>query len=693
MGAAAAMSLVLAPLAGGQTVVNLEDGRDAWKPIQINYTGTEGFSEFGNGTNPFLDRRLDVTFQREDDSGQAVGPAYVVPGFFNADGNALTTNASSGTQWAVRFTPNQAGTWRYTTSFRQGSDVAVADSPTAGTAGDNAINGTTGTFSVAPRDASAPGFLSKGRLAYVGEHYLQTQGDGKYFIKTGADSPENLLGYRGFDNTQTKGNAGAGRRGILHNFTGHVGDYNPGDPAWDTPDFDFGNTLSNGGDARNIIGKNNYLADVGVNSVYFLVNNVGGDGQDAHPFSRISTPAQLSGETNSGTPNDNLNYDVSKLEQWNTYFAHAQRQGIQLHMVLNEAENANKLELDDGTLGTERKLYYREMIARFGHHNALVLNISEEYDLNNGFGSSLSEEAARVNQFADHLATLDAYGIPTTVHQAQSNRFTSDPREGNSSYRFFIGDEDFDLTSIQRAGQEEGWSDVVEAFRNATADEGRKLAVNIDEPESITRIGVGTNDNTDPTGTTLAERFNTVRKTMTWDILLSGAAGVEWFIHDADQDVEDQRLYEQVYRETAIARRFLEEHTPFWEMTPNDDLVDGEDSDYGGAEVFAKPGEVYAIYLPDASNDDNNGGPPTLDLTGFDGDLFTLRWFNPRTGEFVGDPVELLGGGLVGLGLAPDDGTPITNDWVAFVTIPEPSTILLISPYVIALATGRRRPR
>ena len=52
-----------------------------------------------------------------------------------------------------------------------------------------------------------------------------------------------------------------------------------------------------------------------------------------------------------------------------------------MHFVLNEAEGPNKLELDNATVGVERLLYYRELCARFGHHNALQWNVSEEFNL------------------------------------------------------------------------------------------------------------------------------------------------------------------------------------------------------------------------------------------------------------------------------------------------------------------------
>ena len=48
---------------------------------------------------------------------------------------------------------------------------------------------------------------------------------------------------------------------------------------------------------------------------------------------------------------------------------------------LNEAEEANKRELDGGELGVERKLYYRELIARFAHHPALQWNLCEEFNI------------------------------------------------------------------------------------------------------------------------------------------------------------------------------------------------------------------------------------------------------------------------------------------------------------------------
>ena len=57
---------------------------------------------------------------------------------------------------------------------------------------------------------------------------------------------------------------------------------------------------------------------------------------------------------------------------------------------LSETETGNENLHDDGELGRERMLFYREMIARFGHHLAVFWNIGEEND----YGASRQREQA-----------------------------------------------------------------------------------------------------------------------------------------------------------------------------------------------------------------------------------------------------------------------------------------------------------
>ncbi len=661
--------------------------------VTLDFDGDAAFSETdgradpnaaAGGVNPFLDRALDVTFTHAES-----GRTYTVPGFFDGDG----AGGSTGQVFRARFTPDAPGQWTYQARLQSGRNVAIGEAGGGNVTGGSFTNGfTNGTLTVAPPPADAQGFHATGRLLYdadgtdLSKHYLRFQ-NGDRFLKGGTDSPENLLGYRGFDNTQTTGS------GNLHSYAPHAGDYQGDGPSWNSPDVDIPNAPS-GNDGANLIGAVNYLASHHVNSVYFLPMNIGGDGKDTHPFANISTPAQLSGDAS----NDNVHYDLSKLAQWEQIFSHAQDKGILLHVVLNEAEAKNKRELDNAQLGPERKLFYREMVARFGHHNALQWNISEEYNRDLDLGE------ARVKQFAQYISDLDTYDHPLTVHNGNFGGFgKGQPGASNVGQRNevepFLGNDNFDLTSYQNY-DERGIGDEVEYFRARSRIKGRPIAVMVDEPESLNSLKSDGN-------------FDRVRKEMIWDIYLSGGSA-EWFVRDKDQTLEDFSEFEQVWDETYHARKFLEQNTPFWEMdsiilTPNDTpspdddyisadtLLRGEDSGLGGAEVFYKPGEVYAIYFPDGSNDDNTnagGGDtsPELDLTGYADRTFTLRWYNPRTGEFVGESATLTGGGWTPLGATPD-GFGNTNDWAALVrgdAVPEPATAAMLLPFLAAYLVARR---
>ena len=81
-------------------------------------------------------------------------------------------------------------------------------------------------------------------------------------------------------------------------------------------------------------------------------------------------------------------------------------------------------------------------------------------------------------------------------------------------------------------------------------------------------------------------------------------------------------------------------------MEPRDDLLTLEAQTLGGAEVFAKAGEVYAVYLPGATSTGE------LNLAGEPG-RFQGRWFDPRVGRFIGVTRIFSGGAAVPLGAPP----------------------------------------
>lgn len=233
-----------------------------WHKVTLTFEGPDA-NEFP-GPNPFLDYRLSVFFTNGS-------RCYIVPGYYAADGNAGETGAIAGNKWRVHFVPDATGRWTYMVSFHTGPNIAVC--PEAGAGQPAHFDGVTGTLDVIESDKTGRDFRGKGMLQYVGERYLRFAETGEYFLKGGADSPENFLAYFEFDGTYDT--AGLAREGeakgekFIHHYVPHAGDWRAGDPSWQ------------GGKGKNIIGALNYLASKGMNSVYFVTYNLdGGDGKD-----------------------------------------------------------------------------------------------------------------------------------------------------------------------------------------------------------------------------------------------------------------------------------------------------------------------------------------------------------------------------------------------------------------------------
>lgn len=586
-----------------------------WHPITLDFDGPSS-SETAASPNPFMDYRLDVVFTAPS------GATTRVPGFFDGDGQGN----GSGNVWRARFSANEVGEWHYSASLRQGTNVAVSLNQDAGQPVD--LPGANGQFTVSERYAAAPGFLSQGRLNYVNNHYLKFD-DGPYWIKGGTDSPENLLGFEGIDGTVSQGGINPS---FLHDYAQHIQDWNSEDPLFENS--------QNGKDGRGLIGAMNYLASVGVNSVYFLPMNLGGDGQDSYPFVGAGRNTF-----------DKTHYDISKLHQWTTVFDHAQQKGLFLHFVLTETEPDNERWLDNGAMGNERKLFFRELVARFGYLLAAKWNLGEENDF----------PVSELRLQASYLNAIDWSKKPVTVH-TQINDFRD--------YVQIVGDPLFTATSIQYDWEFAG--EFVERWRKESTDAGVPWVLDMDENTG----GVS------PTNAAIR------RKQILYDVYFSGGQ-IEWYFGyhplplGGDVTAGDFRLREAIWQYTTYARQFMENELPFWLMAPADDLISGEHGLYGGAEVFAKAGDVYAIYLPQASQN------ATLDLRAVSGS-FSLRWYNPRTGNFEGSSTGLNGGSLQSLGSPPSNNN---DDWVALVkrdgytfAVPGPETTSTVEPVPAPIA-------
>lgn len=597
--------ITAAPADGGASIQIAGDLR-AWSPVTLTVAGPESRED---GTpNPFLDYRLRVTFTNGDRS-------VVVPGYFAADGRAADTGATSGRVFRVHFVPDKAGDWRYTVSFRAGNAVALSTDDGAGAPlpGD----GASGRLHVEP-DADA-----RGMLRYTGERYLRFAGTGEPFLKSGADSPENLLAYADFDGAgrATRGAARQGEAAVAprHSYSPHVRDFRDGDPAW------------GGGRGRGIVGALNYLASRGVNSVYFLTMNVAGDGNDVWPWM---------------TADERFRFDCSKLDQWDVVFTHMDRLGMALHVVLTETENESLFEMEEGAafFAERRRLYYRELVARFAHHRALVWSLGEENGWddrsktstsNAGYPNSHEQRRA----FADFIRLLDPYDHPIVVHTL--------PGRFDEIYTPLLGYESFEGASLQVARADGVHAETLKWVARSR-EAGRPWFVDLDEigpPED----GV-VPDTEDPD-------HDFVRHHALWGNLMAGGGGCEWYFGynhpDNDLNTEDFRSRELMWRQTRVAVDFFRRYLRFSEMEPRDDLVAP-----AGAWCLAKPGEVYAVYLP-------SGEGGEIDLGATPG-AYKVLWLDPKSGGDLraGSVPRISGPGRQSLGAPPGPGS---GDWAVLV--------------------------
>jgi hypothetical protein len=480
----------------------------------------------------------------------------------------------------VHFVPDRVGRWQFQAGFRQGGGVAVAEDPLAGEPA--GFDGASGSFEIGPTDKTGADFRGKGLLQYVGQRYLRFS-NGQYFIKGGADSPENMLGYYEFDGTPP-----------THQFAPHAGDFRYGNPTWA------------GGKGRNIIGALNYLASKGMNSVYLITMNVRGDGKDTWPWV---------------SPNDFTRFDVSKLAQWEMVFSHMDHLGLMIHLVTQEQENDQLL--DKGDLGPNRRVYYRELVARFGHHLGLIWNLGEENTNTTG----------QLKAYAEYLDRLDPYDHVIVVHTFLG--FSHQRRV----YGPLLGCGHLGGASLQNSMPDV--VDHVSYWLDQSDRAGRPWAVFYDEQEPAW-AGISS-DAEDPT-------HDDVRKYALWEVLMAGAAGVEWFMMP-DTGLEDWRTRDRLWDQTRYALEFFA-WLPFERMAPDDGLA------RAGQRCLAAVGDVYAVYLP-------KGGEGRLNLTGQQGG-FEVRWYNPRKGGALqeGPVKQVTGGQWVSLGPPP---AQVDQDWAVLV--------------------------
>lgn len=347
------------------------------------------------------------------------------------------------------------------------------------------LNGRTGTFEVVAAAAGAKGFWKWGRLEYVGKRYLKFR-DGPYWLKAGCDDPENFLGrFRHYDTL-------AKRRAAV-----------------------------------------DYLAARGINSLYIMTHNIGGDHKDVWPW--LGASAEQA-RRNAGA---DARFDCAKLAKWLAIFEHMQARGVACYLVLED---------DSAWTGFDRRRYYRELIARFAHLPAVLFNIGEEH-----------EESYKTKQalaFAALVKELDPYDHPVGIHNV------------NRPSDAYVDAAAVDFTAIQtkRSKGDATYHNALTIawIERCRSRKARPLMVGFDEPRPL------------------------LDRTGWWSAYLAGGV---WEAHTGQPYDVPPSAHEPAWTQLGYARAFMET-LPFWEMAPRNDLVRS-----GKAFCLAKPGETYAAYV------------------------------------------------------------------------------------------------
>lgn len=598
----------------GKVIISGELKR--WHKVTLTMDGPFAH-ELDKEPNPFTDYRMTVTFKHESGT-----PIYSVPGYFAADGNASETSADHGIKWRAHLSPDKTGEWFYEISFMKGEMVAIIDIPWS-----NKLvpyDGIKGSFKIDETDKIGKDFRSKGRLEYVGKNHLQFQGNREYFLKAGPDSPETFLGYSDFDGTYTVFSQTWKVIVPLKSYSKHLSDWKEGDPTWQN------------GKGKGIIGALNYLSNKGLNAFSFLTYNAGGDGDNVWPFIKRD---------------EKYNYDCSKLDQWQIVFDHAQAKGLYLHFKTQETEIDDNISrgqkvvinsLDGGDLGPQRRLYCRELVARFSYLLALNWNLGEEN----------TQSTQQLKDMARYIDEKDPYRHNIVLHTY--------PNSQDKVYLPLLG-KNSDLTGVSL---QNAWNSVHKQtlkWINESNASGKPWVVANDEQNPALQ-GVPPDPGFGGYAPNKGYDIHDIRKQTLWGNLMAGGAGVEYYFGDippeSDMQCENYRSRDKSWTYCAIALNFFKTHNiPFWEMANRNSLIGNNDNNQEKY-CLAKDDELYLIYL---------GYTPTttLDLTNAKGH-FSVSWFNPREGgKLLKSKVKKVNAGkIVDLGLAPNNSK---EDWLILI--------------------------
>ena len=284
------------------------------------------------------------------------------------------------------------------------------------------------------------------------------------------------------------------------------------------------------------------------------------DGDDKDVWPWLGTTAEEAKDNSMKS----ARFDIAKLEEWRRLFEFMQLKGIVPYIVLED---------DSAWAGYDHARYYREMVARFGYLPALLFNFNEEHNENYSLAEALS--------FMQQLKEIDPYGHPRGIHNV------NDPVDD------YVDASQVDLTSIQTnvGGPLTHNQLAIEWINRCKSRSRRVLVISFDEGRPEEERGEW------------------------WSAYMGGGV---WEVHVRPPYDRPMSTWDSVWTQLGGTRTFMES-VPFWRMEPRNDLVKS-----GPAFCLARPGEVYALYLP-------YGGEITVELAA--NRTYEYAWWKAANGK------------------------------------------------------------
>ena len=282
-------------------------------------------------------------------------------------------------------------------------------------------------------------------------------------------------------------------------------------------------------------------------------------------------------------------YDIQKLATWETLFAKMDNLGLAIEIKTNpdQTDASNNPVLSK----RQRRLYYKELVARFGHH----LGIS--WHINSKRGRATDE----LKNDVAYIKSIDPYSHPIAVQNPLivGDSINIDHSQTNTAKNTFLPlleVRNFEMPILNLNDTTALYS-AVKYWRDQSFKKKQPWVV-------------------------YQSAVDTLMRGKLWGSLMSGGAGNAWNISEVDTmqtdlNLERFKAYEPWWKISANAKQFFIDHLPFWEMQNHDELLSDET-----AYCFAKKDEIYLVYLPKCQ---------TTDLQIGDG-AYTIAFYDPRAG-------------------------------------------------------------